>query len=57
MKKFLAGLGCLAAESLAGLYVVNPSELKDDFGPDGQVKAKLSNIGFGYFQKGTSRIG
>ena len=47
----------LVSKSLAGLYIVNPSELKENFSKDGEVHSKLSNIGFGNYQKGTSRLG
>ena len=46
-----------ACQALCGLFVVNPSSLKDKFGKDAQIKSKLSNIGIGTFQKGTARIG
>ena len=41
----------------AGLYVVNPTELKALFPDKQEIKSKLSNIGYGTNQKGTSRIG
>lgn len=40
----------------AGLTIVNPEDLKQEF-PEAEVKSKLSNIGYGGLQKGTSRIG
>ena len=46
-----------AAHVRAGLYIVNPNELKEQMGAEGEVASKLSNIGFRNFQKGTSRIG
>ena len=41
----------------AGLMIINPTELADSFGDKGEVVAKLSNVGYLNFQKGTSRIG
>ena len=46
----------LVDKSLAGLTIVNPEDLKNDF-LNAEVQSKLSNIGYRSFQKGTSRIG
>ena len=54
----LSTASLLVGQSLAGLYIVNPEELKKDFDNDAaEIKSKLSNIGYRGFQKGTSRIG
>jgi len=52
-----ASLGMFANVTQAGLYVVNPTELKEKFPDKQEIKSKLSNIGYGTNQKGTSRIG
>ena len=58
MMKYISwGAALLLSRVQAGLYVVNPSSLKDQFGEEGEITSTLSNIGFRNFQKGTSRLG
>ena len=52
-----ASASMFANVTQAGLYVVNPTELKALFPDKQEIKSKLSNIGYGTNQKGTSRIG
>ena len=59
MRKTLIGLATLfmSAAEASLLHVMNPTELKEQMGEDGEVESKLSNIGFSNLQKDTSRIG
>ena len=52
----LCAASMLASQAYAGLSIVNPEALKAEF-TNGEVNSKLSNIGYGGLQKGTSRIG
>ena len=58
MKNILLGAASMLASQVAyaGLTIVNPEALKAEF-ENGEVESKLSNIGYGGLQKGTSRIG
>lgn len=51
-------LGLLSTLASAGLFVQNPSSLRDALdGDEGEVKSKLSNVGMSALQRGGSRIG
>ena len=43
--KLFTKFALLAKIALGGLFVINPSELKEKYAVEGQMQSKLSNLG------------